>query len=56
MLGNPPVPHFGRDPADEAAEQENYEVCGFMKEHLTHILTWQYALQKSTTPRYTVRD
>ncbi|PVD30659.1 hypothetical protein C0Q70_09932 [Pomacea canaliculata] len=34
MLGNPPVPHFGRDPADEAAEQENYEALLNLAERL----------------------
>ena len=26
MLGNPPVPPYGMDPNEEAAEVENYEV------------------------------
>ena len=26
MLGNQPMTHLSRDPADEATEQENYEV------------------------------
>ncbi|KAK7508496.1 hypothetical protein BaRGS_00000062 [Batillaria attramentaria] len=34
MLGNPPMPHFGRDPADEATEQENYEALLNLAERL----------------------